>query len=129
MLVALVDVDYFKILNDRYGHLDGDEVLSRLGRSIRSTLGPRDFAGRYGGDELVVVLDDRDGDAEARVSQLHDLIRGLTVVTPRNTISVTCSMGVTAIENEDDWTELIERADRAMYEAKVGGRDMVAFRP
>lgn len=125
--VAMIDVDRFKLLNDRYGHLDGDEVLSRLGSLIRSNLGSSDFAGRYGGDELVVVLDDADGDAGMRVFRLRAAIRDLVVVTRRNTIGVTCSMGMTWIERGDDWITVIERADRAMYRAKAEGRDAIVF--
>ena len=125
LVIALLDVDHFKRINDSYGHLGGDEVLRSLGSIIRRSLRDEEFAGRYGGEEILLVLDDGDEFAAERVLNLHLAIRHDTFKAGRNPIAVTCSIGVAWASKGDNWETLIGRADAALYDAKNAGRDRV----
>ena len=125
LVIALLDVDHFKRINDSYGHLGGDEVLRSLGSIVRRSLRDDEFAGRYGGEEILIVLDDGDEFAAERVLNLHLAIRHDTFKAGRNPIAVTCSIGVAWASKGDNWETLIGRADAALYEAKNAGRDRV----
>ncbi len=124
-LVALLDIDHFKRVNDNYGHLGGDDVLRALGRLISRTVRDGEYAGRYGGEEILLVLDDADGRGAERVLNLHLAVRHDTFEVPGNAIRVTCSVGLAWAVPGDDWQSLIGRADDALYGAKAGGRDQV----
>ena len=127
-LVAMVDIDHFKRINDRYGHLAGDEVLCAIGARITGLLRDAEYAGRYGGEELMVVLNDQDGDGAKRISRLHRSIRETPFGIGDGAITVTCSIGLTWVRGSDDWASLVGRADAALYEAKSSGRDRVVER-
>lgn len=133
-LIVFVDLDHFKEINDTWGHQAGDVVLSKVAQRIRAHLSPRDFVGRYGGEEFAVILPDVTiFEARDRVNRLLQVIHkspyewcgaGKTPVS----IPVTASIGVAAygvhgIQRE----ELLEQADLAMYQAKVRGRDCVCL--
>ena len=127
-LVAMVDIDHFKRINDRYGHLAGDEVLQAVGARIAGMLRDGEYAGRYGGEELMVVIDDRDGDGAERISRLHRSVRETPFEIGDGAVTVTCSIGSAWVRGSDDWTSLVGRADAALYEAKSLGRDRVVER-
>lgn len=125
LVIALIDVDHFKCINDNHGHLGGDEILRALGRSISRAIRRDELAGRYGGEEILLVLTDTDGRAAERVLNLHLSIRHDTFKVGNNPIRVTCSVGVAWASHGDNWETLIGRADAALYEAKGAGRDRV----
>ena len=125
LMVALLDVDHFKRINDRHGHLGGDEVLRALGHMISRSTRDGEYAGRYGGEEILLVLADADGHAAERILKLHLAIRHDTFRVTGGLIPVTCSIGVAWAGDGDSWESLIGRADAALYEAKHGGRDRV----
>ena len=125
LIVALLDVDHFKQVNDGYGHLGGDDVLRALGRLVLADLGRGECAGRYGGEEVLLVLDDGDGRAAERVLQWLHTIRGTPFNAAGAAIRVTCSIGLAWATPGDDWESLVGRADEALYEAKAAGRDRV----
>ncbi len=125
MIVALVDVDHFKAVNDNHGHLGGDDVLRAIGRLISRAVREGEHAGRYGGEEILLLLDDSDGSGAERVLDLHRAIRHDTFKAAGTSIHVTCSIGVAWAAAGDDWESLVGRADDALYEAKSGGRDRV----
>ena len=126
MIVALLDVDHFKRVNDSHGHLGGDDVLRAMGRLISRAVRGGEYAGRYGGEEILLVLDDSDGRAAERVLDLHLSIRHDTFNAAGAAIRVTCSIGLAWAVPGDDWESLVGRADDALYEAKHDGRDRVA---
>lgn len=132
-MVAL-DVDHFKLFNDRYGHPAGDDCLKRIGRWISDSMRrPNDFCGRIGGEEFAAVWYDAKPDvAPALAEQLRAGIAelGIEHKSPTGRNVVTCSAGfaqVIAPESEDSAAEalksLYDRADRALYQAKRSGRD------
>ncbi len=125
LIVALLDIDHFKTVNDGYGHLGGDDVLRAMGRLVRKAVRVGEYAGRYGGEEILLVLDDTDGCAAERVLDLHHAVRGESFSAAGKELRVTCSVGLAWAVRGDDWESLIGRADQALYEAKAAGRDRV----
>ena len=127
LAVAVIDVDYFKSINDTYGHAGGDEVLQELARRLRAALRQRDSLGRYGGEELLVVMpglarEDRGSLMEA----LRENICGTAFPVGQTQLRVTVSVGVAWLESAGELPdELIRRADAALYEAKAAGRNRV----
>lgn len=121
----LLDVDQFKKINDQFSHAVGDEVLRRLGRTVRQHVREIDIPGRYGGEELVVVLPEADlGSAREVAERLRDEIRKCFAGSdlPRVTVSV----GAASLQSDTpDFETLIHRADIAMYQAKQKGGNRV----
>ena len=129
LIVALLDVDHFKRINDRYGHLGGDAVLRSMGRLVADAMRKDELAGRYGGEEILLVLQDTDGNGAGRVLDLHRAVQEHLFMAAGSAITVTCSIGLTWAERGDDWESLIGRADEALYQAKTGGRNRVIESP
>lgn len=125
LVVGLVDIDHFKRINDTHGHLAGDEILQGISERIREILRPGESAGRYGGEEVLILLTDWDGMAAARILDLNEAIRAVPFHADGREISITCSIGIGWAEADDDWKSLIGRIDQALYKAKHAGRDQV----
>ena len=125
--VAMLDLDYFKQVNDRYGHGVGDTVLSEVARRLRVAARPIDSVARYGGEEFVVVLPGcGSADAQAVAERLRSRIADPAVVVGESlSIDVTASIGVATAEPGEPATVLLTRADVALYDAKRNGRDQV----
>jgi diguanylate cyclase (GGDEF)-like protein len=126
--VLLVDVDHFKAVNDRIGHLGGDHVLRRVAEIMRSALREVDSVGRYGGEEFVVVLPGTVLEsAVSTAERIRLAIEQVPVRYERELLKVTVSIGVTAAipGSPASVEQLFEAADRAMYEAKHAGRNRV----
>ena len=130
LALALVDLDHFKGVNDRHGHLAGDRVLMQIGRVLATSLRPADVLCRYGGEEFCVVLPDTDGaGARKALSTLATKLKELVVPWGSDKLSgFTFSAGV-AVAPDDGMTqaELISAADRALYHAKAQGRERVVL--
>lgn len=126
--LLLIDLDRFKVMNDHLGHKAGDQVLQVIADRIRTSLRPGDFAARFGGDEFVVVLHDEDGSlgAVATASRLLDLI-SLPIDVLGQRVAHTASVGI-ALGDQSGLTatDLLGRADIAVYEAKSQGRNRIA---
>lgn len=121
--VALVDLDGFKDVNDRYSHAAGDEVLRAVAAALRSALRADDTVARYGGDEFVVLLP---GTApHAARGALERAVRAVAGLPAKAGAGVTLSAGVVAAEDHDDAESLLARADSAMYRAKRLGGNQV----
>ncbi len=120
----LLDVDHFKAINDRYGHLVGDRVLQALADLLVSSVRELDFVARYGGEEFVILLPETDLDGATRFAErLRQAIAGLRVA--EGPAVITASFGVTACAEADTADEFLGRADQALYAAKHSGRDRV----
>jgi len=125
--VLAIDVDYFKRINDGYGHDVGDKVLVQLADVLRSCSRGTDFAARIGGEEFIVLLPgtDRSGAAEM-AERVRKLVESSNVVIDELSISITVSIGVSMMKKTDeDWMQVVRRADEAMYRAKAMGRNCV----
>ena len=122
---VVIDLDHFKALNDRHGHQAGDEVLETFGATLRRGVRASDFAGRWGGEEFVILLPDTDLEGAVQAAEtLRASLDGLQV--PGVTAHVTASLGVATLpDHAPDGASLIRAADRALYRAKAGGRNRV----
>lgn len=129
LAVLLVDIDYFKRVNDTAGHLAGDSVLAAVAEALRETVRPRDLVGRFGGEEFVVLLPEVAPEvAERTAERVRERVARLRcpVGERRAAVSVTVSIGVATLSPETaDLTSLLNASDAALYRAKSGGRDRV----
>lgn len=125
--IALLDVDHFKHINDKRGHAAGDLVLSALGKLLARALRTSDIVARWGGEEFVLVLPSTGLDgAEQTAERVRELLEGATIKDGNGeVIPVTASFGVAAYSAGESLEQVIDRADRAMYSAKSGGRNRV----
>jgi diguanylate cyclase (GGDEF)-like protein len=126
--VALImgDLDHFKQINDSHGHPAGDEVLKDVALRLRSELRPYDLAGRYGGEEFLLILPSCDlAAASRRAEQLRLSVCRDPIHTQFESLSVTLSMGVAVSGAEAEFSveELLQQADHALYRAKQKGRN------
>ena len=125
MVLLMVDIDHFKALNDRHGHLAGDKMLVAVADCLVRTY-PRknDFVARYGGEEFAIVLYDVESRHSQRlVNNLLKRIRATRTVYNDTELRVTCSVGYTQARPSDSPSSLVDRADAALYRAKREGRD------
>jgi diguanylate cyclase (GGDEF)-like protein len=122
--LVVADVDDFKQINDRYSHLTGDAVLRQMGHVIRANLRDTDFAARLGGDEFALLVADSEGGAAvAVVERLLDAVRNWSWTDLGDNLAVTVSVGLCESTSFNDSSELVRRADEALYAAKRMGRD------
>lgn len=124
--VLFIDLDSFKIVNDNYGHLEGNKVLSHIGNYIRAQLRDVDFPVRYGGEEILVILPHTNGKTALNLAKrIHKGIEKSQKIADLQT-TVTLSIGVgtmaSTISSKD---QLVEAADRSLYKAKKAGKNMV----
>jgi diguanylate cyclase (GGDEF)-like protein len=132
LAVAVLDLDKFKNINDTYGHLLGDEVLRNIATTMTTVLRDYDLAGRFGGEEFVMLLPQtRAPDAFRIAERVREHIARLPVfadgTSGRERVPVTASIGVAALDagTERELTDLLAAADAALYRAKGAGRDQV----
>lgn len=126
--IIMLDIDYFKRVNDQYGHQAGDLVLMQMAKRFKTSVRNVDMVGRYGGEEFLVVLPDADIETS---QQIAERIRAHVVSSPINnvefTINVSVSGGITMFKDDDNIESLIDRADKALYKAKEDGRNRMVF--
>jgi len=129
--LVLLDLDYFKRINDTHGHLAGDAVLVEVARRLKSAVRPYDAVGRYGGEEFIVVLPGLRLPADAgRIDALRAIVRTEPVdIGAGNTLAVTASFGVVSFTSDmkTNTTELLGLADQALYRSKNEGRDRITY--
>ena len=123
----MIDVDHFKQINDRFGHVAGDEVLCRLAEVVRASIRSSDYFARYGGEEFCLLLPDLE---VAQAVALAERLRCTYAATPVDLggtqVRSTISIGVADTRTRGtDFADLIAAADAAMYAAKQCGRDQV----
>ncbi|MBN7796361.1 diguanylate cyclase [Parahaliea mediterranea] len=124
--LMLVDIDYFKRINDRYGHSFGDRALQHFAQILRDSIRAEDALGRIGGEEFAVTLGEMtSGEAERVANRIRDLLATRRLVCGRHEVFLKASFGIAQWEEKDDIAILIKRADIALYEAKASGRDAI----
>jgi diguanylate cyclase len=122
--LLLLDVDHFKKLNDRHGHLAGDQVLAAIGRALRGAIRREDAVARYGGEEFAVLLPSTSMEQAIDVAQkVREAVSRIIVNRNNQQITVTVSGGLATIEPNERVEMLIQRADSALYAAKAAGRN------
>lgn len=129
LAVAVVDIDSFKQINDRFGHAMGDDVLKAVAEAMRSACRDSDTLGRYGGEEFAVLLEGVGRDhALAAAERLRQAIADVKVACDDEIITPTASVGVARLSPRDTrFDQLLIRADRALYQAKAQGRNRVVI--
>jgi diguanylate cyclase (GGDEF)-like protein len=131
LAVVVADLDWFKDVNDRHGHPAGDSVLSEFAALLEETVRDVDLAGRWGGEEFVLILPGTDLAGGAQVAErIRVALAGrIVLAADRTPITVTASFGVAAIPPAKTASELFAAADAAMYQAKRGGKNRVETAP
>lgn len=125
LAVIIMDIDHFKLVNDKYGHPAGDSVLQEFAQILKESAREHDFVGRWGGEEFILILQNVSLD---ELLQFAELIRTNVESYNFTTVGkVTASIGVAAFKHSDDQDSLIKRADEALYRAKSQGRNCVVM--
>lgn len=124
-VVLMIDVDYFKTLNDSLGHIAGDEILTTIAKKIFHCIRSVDFAARYGGDEFILILTETTVDEAMKTAErIRSHVANIYCNAIHETVNVTLSIGIIQSEPEDtSLTLLLSRVDSALYEAKHAGRN------
>ncbi|MFS8138149.1 MAG: diguanylate cyclase [Thermomonas sp.] len=126
--VLFLDIDHFKLLNDRQGHTTGDRALVAVASALGAELRPSDLLGRYGGEEFVALLDNTTPQQAMHVAtRLCRRVHRLEIAAGTATVSLSVSIGVAIHQPGDTTDSLVERADQAMYDAKINGRNRVCM--
>lgn len=125
--LMFIDLDHFKLVNDSHGHATGDRVLEQLGKILQDETRSTDIIGRYGGEEFIVATPEVDLDGAREVAErIKNRLFESEFKTPDDdTITVTCSIGLTPYRKGLTVKEFIDRADQALYEAKKNGRNRI----
>ena len=129
LAVAIIDIDFFKLVNDTHGHVTGDQVLRELAQRLENSIRASDLAARLGGEEFIIVMSDTNMDtARAITARLCRDIEAKPFAASliEDGLKVTASIGVAVADNRDKTPDdLVKRADKALYEAKNNGRNQV----
>ena len=132
LLIAQLDIDHFKVVNDTHGHAAGDLVLQSFADTVRRNVRDTDVLARWGGEEFVLLLCDTPAaDAVTLMERLRQAVQAMQVPVPQSggPITVTVSIGLARHTPADPLAGTLERADRALYAAKAGGRNRVVPAP
>ncbi|MCZ8397718.1 diguanylate cyclase [Achromobacter ruhlandii] len=123
--VLLLDIDHFKAINDQHGHAGGDQVLRQFAEVVHQSCRSSDFVFRYGGEEFLVVLVDTGREAALAVAEKlgAEIRRHAFSIPEAGGLRITTSIGVATFDGHPDYAYLIDRADKALYQAKQSGRD------
>jgi diguanylate cyclase (GGDEF)-like protein len=129
LALLMLDLDHFKNLNDTWGHALGDRALKVVGSVLQREMGPRELTARMGGEEFAILLPGCSlEDAGAVAERLRISIAALRLHETENSASMTVSIGVSVLrDGEQSWTEMLCRADDALYRAKRAGRNQVTL--
>lgn len=122
--LVMFDIDEFKKVNDKFGHLAGDSVLKNTASLVRNTIRNTDIFARWGGDEFVILLPNTDSD---QALELTERVRsGIRKIKYEKVEAVTCSFGLVSLHKNESTDSLLKRADKLLYQAKERGRDTVS---
>jgi diguanylate cyclase (GGDEF)-like protein len=126
--LLMFDLDFFKKVNDTYGHLAGDEVLRCTAQQVQRAVRSADILGRYGGEEFVVFMDGADATVALKLAErIRAIVEKMDCVFEGTEIRITCSVGVMTSAGSLTLEQLVEKADEALYEAKQTGRNKVCI--
>lgn len=126
MSIIMCDIDFFKKVNDTYGHLAGDEVLKHFASILRESIRKNDWVARYGGEEFLIVLNGADKDTASNIAErIRKKVEESIIEYNDFKIKITSSFGVYQISKEDTCFDAIDKADKNLYRAKSQGRNRV----
>jgi diguanylate cyclase (GGDEF)-like protein len=126
--ILLVDIDHFKSINDRFGHLAGDQVLTNVAKALSSMLRAYDSCARWGGEEFLLLLPDTEHDGALAIAErLRQMISETAFNVLEQTASITISIGGLCYEPGQTLDEMMQLADTMLYSAKEHGRNGVKF--
>ena len=131
-MLAIIDIDFFKKVNDTYGHDVGDEVLCKLAKILNDNIRQNDFVTRWGGEEFVITLAHTEqADIKTVLERLKHTVQNTHIQTNAGNLSITLSIGVsneiTAQSLKNTWSDALESADKALYQAKDTGRNRIIY--
>ena len=127
-LLLMIDLDYFKMINDTYGHLAGDEALRTVSNFLSSAIRPMDVAARLGGDEFIILMPNANiSMAMQRARKVGNAINDLSFDWKDDTVSIHASIGLKEYVRGDTIETIIEQADRGLYEDKKSRKDQATF--
>ncbi|NQY20055.1 MAG: diguanylate cyclase [Campylobacteraceae bacterium] len=130
--LLMIDIDFFKKINDSYGHQTGDVAIEMVSNTIKTSIGANDIAGRYGGEEFLVFIENSDSDLTFAIAQrIRKNVENLKIEHNDYKIQCTCSVGVFYMKDVNKYITLeqaIEISDKALYEAKDTGRNKVILK-
>lgn len=123
LCVAVLDIDHFKKFNDTFGHLIGDEVLIKISNKINASIRKTDLFARWGGEEFILLMPETSvNDAKLLCEKLRKLIESTSHIIAGK---VTCSFGITKLQDDDSLKTVFKRCDNALYNAKANGRNRI----
>lgn len=126
LAILMLDIDHFKTINDRYGHYMGDTAIKEVVNCIQDSIRETDICFRYGGEEFLILLNDSHLKDTFKISErIRSCIEAKRFVYEQNSFKVTASIGFTHMQPHDSQQCLIERADKALYQAKLNGRNQI----
>ena len=127
--LLMMDIDDFKEINDKYGHLTGDKVLSQIGQLVKGEIRNNDIMGRYGGDEFIIGLSDASPQSAQDIAdRISKAIASYKIpLSNSKTLNFTVSIGGTTLKDEPTLDQFINNADKKLYQAKRNGKNRVKF--
>ncbi|MDO9103025.1 MAG: diguanylate cyclase [Candidatus Nitrotoga sp.] len=128
--VLMMDIDYFKTLNDSHGHIAGDQVIAAVAKILSQSIRSVDYAARYGGDEFIIIMVETTADMALKMAErIRSQVNDMRYSANGQIVSVTVSIGVVQCQQSDDATPtaVFARADSALYEAKRAGRNQAHY--
>jgi diguanylate cyclase (GGDEF)-like protein len=130
--VVLADLDSFKTINDTYGHPGGDAMLQKFADILKTVIRASDICGRLGGDEFLMVITHVEADAIYKtIERFREKLAAEQFELGFEKVSITASFGIAGLNGKEniDFTTLLRRADKALYEAKRAGRNVIRIEP
>lgn len=127
--IIMTDIDKFKLINDQHGHIVGDRVIKMVAESIKKSLHSSASAFRFGGDEIMILLPYSHTEQAREIANKLRLSISEMTIDGNSELSFTSSFGVAQLSSFENWEECVDRADKALYQAKSNGRNRVAICP
>jgi diguanylate cyclase (GGDEF)-like protein len=123
-VLAMIDVDHFKLINDSWGHEVGDRALAEIARVLQASVRGSDLCGRWGGEEFLLLLPETTlAESAPLIERLRECLRGLRVLVGSEALAITASFGVAERQPGESYSQTLNRADAALLAAKRNGRD------
>jgi diguanylate cyclase (GGDEF)-like protein len=129
LCLAVIDIDHFKKINDKYGHSVGDKTLQIVAKTLRKYFRVTDYVSRYGGEEFACILVETDiKEVMQPLEKVRKAIEAIPFAIKKDRLNITISIGVTMLYETDNSETVFDRADKALYEAKQTGRNKTCYR-